>query len=189
MVFNYDLMSYVDKRYRVSKSAMVPLDDPVSQCVLGRMESLMGNLQHEKTEPLQIVKYDPGGEFRLHFDWFPKYGNVQKGAMQYDDTKRPINRLSSIFVYLGDDCIGGETYFPNVPGVSAEADGEKFSRTDTGMGLLVRPKKGNAVFWMNMRPNGTGDERVLHAGLPVQSGVKLGMNLFTVYYPDTPIVG
>lgn len=105
------------------------------------------------------------------------------------DSERPYNRLVSIFVYLGDDCEGGETYFPNVAGVSAEADGEKFKRTDTGMGLLVKPKKGSAVLWMNLHRNGTGDKRLLHAGLPVKSGVKLGMNMFSVYFPDTPIVG
>lgn len=189
MVFNHDLKSYIDVRYRVSKSAMVPSDDPVGTCLVSRMRSLLGNLQHHTIEPLQMVKYDPGGEFRLHYDWFPKDGNAKPGELQLDDSERPYNRLVSIFVYLGDDCEGGETYFPNVAGVSAEADGEKFKRTDTGMGLLVKPKKGSAVLWMNLHWNGTGDKRLLHAGLPVKSGVKLGMNMFSVYFPDTPIVG
>ena len=40
----------------------------------------------------------------------------------------------------------GETFFLNVKGVSADADGTKFSRTDSGMGLSVKLKKGNAVY-------------------------------------------
>lgn len=73
--------------------------------------------------------------------------------------------------------------------MASDADGEKFSRTDTGMGLLVKPKKWNAIFWNNMHMNGSGDYRVVHAGLPVHSGQKIGLNMFSYYYPDYPIVG
>lgn len=150
------------------------------------MKSLLGNMQHADVEALQLVKYDVGGEFRLHYDWFPTL--VTRNVSEHGNG-RPFNRLGTAFVYLGDDCVGGETYFPDVQGVAAEADGDKYSRTDTGEGLLVKPRKGNAVFWNNMHMNGTGDSRVLHAGLPIQSGVKLGMNIFSTYYPEDPIVG
>jgi prolyl 4-hydroxylase len=45
-------------------------------------------------------------------------------------------------------CTGGETYFPDLKGIEESADGEKFSHTDRpgGMGLLVKPRQGNAVF-------------------------------------------
>jgi prolyl 4-hydroxylase len=46
-------------------------------------------------------------------------------------------------------------------------------------GVTFRPVEGNAVFWVNLQEDGHGDERVLHAGLPVTSGKKLGMNIWT----------
>lgn len=102
---------------------------------------------------------------------------------------RPCNRLGSIFVYLEGNCTGGETYFLAIRGVSADADGERFARNDQDTGLLVKPKRGNAVFWNIMLPNGTGDPRVIHAGLPVKSGVKISMNMFSYCYLDAPHVG
>lgn len=165
---------------------MVPWKDPVALCLSDRMKSFLGNIQHIDVEPLQIVKYEGCERFRLHMDWFRETRNET-----YIEERpfRPYNRLGSIFIYLERNCTGGETYFPAIRGVSTDADGEKFARTDQGTGFLVKPKRGNAVFWNNMFPNGTGDPRVLHAGLPVKSGVKIGMNMFSSYYLDAPLVG
>lgn len=186
--FNPDLdRNEYDPTHRQSKSAPIPVNDPVSQCIMNRTKSLLGNLQHESIEALQLVKYDSGGEFRLHYDWFDNL--LQDDRVTGSGASRPTQRLGTIFVYLEDDCVGGETYFPDIRGVGEDADGEKFARTDTGDGLLVRPKKGNGIFWNNMHMNGTGDTRLVHAGLPIQSGIKIGMNIFTTFYPDSPIIG
>lgn len=45
-------------------------------------------------------------------------------------------------------------------------------------GIAFRPVPGNALFWVNLLANGTGDTRTLHAGLPVEGGVKYGMNIW-----------
>ena len=45
------------------------------------------------------------------------------------------------------------------------------------------------MVWKNLHMNGTGDSRLLHASLPAKSGRKIGMNLFSLYYLDTPMVG
>jgi prolyl 4-hydroxylase len=50
-------------------------------------------------------------------------------------------------------------------------------------GVTFRPRVGNAVFWQNMREDGRGDERTIHAGLPVVSGKKVGMNIWTRQWP------
>lgn len=185
MVYLPNGKSVVDKTYRTSKSAMIPRSDPVSRCLDARMKSLLGNIQHEGTEQLQLVRYGVGEEFVLHNDWLENPRHV--GGP--DGTERLYNRLASLFVYLEDDCVGGETYFPQVASVGPTADGTKFSRSADGEGLLVRPRRGNGVFWNTARMNGTGDERMYHAGLPVESGVKTGMNLFGLYFLDTPIIG
>lgn len=192
LVYDKDLKSYYDPIYRTSTSALISLDDALAGCLSERMKSFLGNLQHTDIEVLQVVKYEVGNRFRLHMDWFePKRhkSHFSTSTSKSSAPDRPHGRLGSIFVYLTDQCIGGETYFPELPGVSPDADGDKFSRTDTNMGLLVRPRRGSAVFWNNLFLNGSGNPKLLHAGLPVKSGTKIGMNMFSYYYPDAPIVG
>lgn len=151
------------------------------------MAKLLGNLQHEEFEALHVIKYDPGNYFNLHHDWLDQPIQIRG---QESGQVRKLNRLASIFVYLeGDDCVGGETYFPHLTGVPETADGSKFSRSDTGEGLLVRPRRGSAVFWKNVHNNGTVDKRMVHASLPVVSGIKIGMNMFGLYDLSSPLVG
>lgn len=38
----------------------------------------------------------------------------------------------------------------------------------------VKPTKGSAVFWYNLKTNGDGDTRTLHAACPVLHGSKWG---------------
>lgn len=182
-----DLTSEVKVEQRRSETAHVPENDKVSQCITRRTKSLLGNLQHEEVMEIQLLRYDTGGQFRLHHDWFSFVANKRNVSKSAPD--RDFQRLGTIFVYLNEECVGGETYFPHIRGVAADADGEKFSRTDTGEGLLVKPRRGNAVFWNNLHLNGTGDPRVLHSGMPLESGVKLGLNIWSTYFLDSPLIG
>lgn len=43
---------------------------------------------------------------------------------------------------------------------------------------IFKPRKGSGVFWVNLHESGFGDPRVRHAGLPVQEGQKVGMNIW-----------
>jgi prolyl 4-hydroxylase len=45
-------------------------------------------------------------------------------------------------------------------------------------GVSFRPKKGSGLFWVNLKPDGMGDDRLLHAGLPLKEGRKVGMNIW-----------
>jgi hypothetical protein len=54
---------------------------------------------------------------------------------------------------LNDDYEGGETQFPI-------------------LNKLYRGRKGNALFFWNVEPDGSPDKRLLHAGLPPTSGEK-----------------
>lgn len=48
-----------------------------------------------------------------------------------------------------------------------------------GGGVAVKPIAGNAVFWVNFKDDGTGIHETLHAGEPIVSGTKIGMNIWT----------
>lgn len=48
-------------------------------------------------------------------------------------------------------------------------------------GVVFKPLAGNAVYWENFRPDGTGRgwDETWHAGLPVKQGTKVGLNIWT----------
>ncbi|XXG96881.1 hypothetical protein Hte_003172 [Hypoxylon texense] len=179
----------LNQTVRQSQTAVLPKTDFVCNCLTQRMQSLLGNVQHMEVEALQIVKYETGGDqFKSHMDWF----DTPKNDMAYDpedESFKPSNRLGSIFAYLDDDCTRGETYFPHLSSVSESADGEKFAIPEGDTGLLVKPRRGNAIFWNNLLPNGSGDPRVAHLGLQVDSGTKVGLNMWSRYFLDLPMVG
>lgn len=63
-------------------------------------------------------------------------------------------RVMTMLVYLNDDFEGGETAFPELR-------------------ITIRPKRGEGLLFRNVDPQGRPDPRLLHAGVPVRSGVKL----------------
>ena len=48
-------------------------------------------------------------------------------------------------------------------------------------GLTWKARKGNAVFWMNFDAEGRGYKETIHAGMPVTSGTKVGLNIWSWY--------
>lgn len=186
-LYDNDLTRSVDRPYRSSSTAFLPYGDAITDRIGRRALRFMGHVEHEAYEPLQMVRYYPGEKYETHTDWLyrPKKSNhaYDKGRM--------FNRLGSFFTYLTDNCTGGETYFPEIQAAPKHADGRKYARTrDENKGLVVKPVRGSALFWMNMHPqNGTGDERVVHAGLPVKTGLKYGLNVWTKHYKGSQIMG
>lgn len=84
-------------------------------------------------------------------------------------------RIATMLLYLNDDFTGGETVFPD-------------------LGLKVQPKRGDALLFRNVHPDGRMDHRMRHAGMPVQSGTKwlatrwIRAQRFSLWHgPDQPI--
>ncbi|KAE8373708.1 putative prolyl 4-hydroxylase alpha subunit [Aspergillus bertholletiae] len=156
---------------RIASSCHLPQEDPVVQCFLQRALNFVGFIEHDGFESLQVVKYLPGERHDPHQDWFAQPPQIAPGLT--------CNRAASFFVYLGDEPTGGETCFHHLNPAPLDADPTKFSNinSDDGLGIAVKPIIGNAMFWMNLHSNNTGDDRVRHSALPVKSGVKYGMNV------------
>lgn len=195
-------------KVRTSQSTNVPRDKVV-QCIEERallFQGLFGQHQHDRLEPLQLVKYGPAQHYHYHTDWFTDgvHATAAKGG----------NRVSSFFAYVH---VSGTNATEAAPEAATAAEGgQKGGRKSTGKllgggtnfplltapagsewctfidcdepwerGVTFRPVQGNAVYWDNLLPRAegeatrTGDPRTLHAGLPVVSGEKIGMNIWT----------
>ena len=99
-------------------------------------------------EGLQILRYQHGGEYRPHMDFFdPKY----KGSARH--LALGGQRVATFILYLSDVEAGGGTKFPN-------------------LGLEFRPKKGAALLFCNTDQYGQPHPLSLHAGMPVVAGTK-----------------
>ncbi|KAI2601816.1 hypothetical protein GGR54DRAFT_634493 [Hypoxylon sp. NC1633] len=166
-----------DTSDRTSLSAGLPRDNPAVQCVLVRAEAFLGTIvDHTRDDigPPQLVRYTAGQRFNRHHDWYERPQPARRGMLGRGQS---WNRIASFFAILHDECTGGETLFPYVnTTVPTRADGI-WRRHEEG-GLAFKPIAGNALFWVNLFANGTGDERTIHAGLPVGEGLKTAMNIW-----------
>jgi prolyl 4-hydroxylase len=171
---------------RTSLSTGLPIDDPVVQCVGQRAITFQGaSFNTTDFGSPQLVKYGQGQKFDLHYDWFPRAGMLQADGSRQIVEK---NRVTSFFVILEADGIeegSGGTWFPRVPIPELLRGSSVFTekRLETGEadGLVSLPIAGNAIFWANLHEDGQGDERTLHAGLPLvgERARKVGMNIWT----------
>jgi prolyl 4-hydroxylase len=71
------------------------IEDPATHALNRRLAALTGT-DEAQGEPLQILRYQPGQEYRRHLDWI------------VDENPRTMTAL----VYLNQDYDGGETDFP-----------------------------------------------------------------------------
>ena len=113
-------------------------ETPAIHAINRRIAKASGT-EAEWGEPLQVLRYHPGQEFKPHRDWTEATDN---------------QRILTMLVYLNDGYAGGETLFLKT-------------------GLKVRGKLGDALLFRNADDSGRPDPDSLHAGLPVETGVKL----------------
>jgi prolyl 4-hydroxylase len=91
-------------------------------------------------------------------------------------------------VYLEANCTGGGTHFPRLPRptgpewckfIECGSEYEKYEDEGLKDGVIFKPIAGNAVYWENMRADGSGYAESWHAGMPVTSGTKIGLNIWS----------
>ena len=101
----------------------------------------------KNAEQLILLRYTPGQEYKPHRDYLPpsRYKSLSEGG--------PGQRLCTVITYLNEPAIGGETTFPLLK-------------------KLIKPKFGLVICFDNINKSDELNESSLHAGLPVQQGVK-----------------
>lgn len=112
------------------------------RAILHRIAALAG-LPTAHGEPLSVLHYAPGQQYRMHMDALP--GGPNQSALN--------QRVMTVLLFLNDAYAGGETVF--------EANG-----------LSVRGRPGDALVFANVRADGSPDPLSRHAGAPVRSGAK-----------------
>jgi prolyl 4-hydroxylase len=165
----------IRKDIRLSEVAMLDRDDVV-RCIEHRARDFQGWRPNLHIERLRTQRYGTGGYYTHHYDWSGGSGRTQ-------------NRVSTFNVYVLGECEGGGTQFPRISmpetgrGRWCEflecKDDEEGEEGEEKMGVTFRPITGNAIFWENLGPDGNGYEETWHAGLPVLSGTKVGLNIWS----------
>lgn len=132
------------------KSRDTHFEHQSNQVVTGienRIDDLFG-FGVAQQEAMQILHYAVGGEYKPHYDFFPPNDSGSQSAI-----KAAGQRLATLIMYLNTPEKGGETSMPNI-------------------GLTVTAKKGNAIYFENIDPQGKPNPQTLHAGMPVQASEK-----------------
>jgi hypothetical protein len=110
-------------------------------------------------EQAAVLHYAPGEEYRPHWD----YCDLALPGPAKDAAENG-QRVLTFVIYLNEQFEGGETDFPRLR-------------------WRFRGRKGDALFWWNVDPEGNPDARTLHAGLTPASGEKW---LFSQWIRDHP---
>jgi prolyl 4-hydroxylase len=138
----------IDPR-RSSRGMFFPANsvDPIIKSIDRRIAKWT-KLPLEHGEPFQVLCYNKGGEYQPHFDYFNK---SQPGGA--DALARGGQRVASLILYLNNPQKGGETIFPKLK-------------------IAVAPRKGGALLFFNVTPDGKEDPLTFHGGAPVLEGEK-----------------
>ena len=117
-----------------------------TQLIIDVVEGRGGMFSLENGEGVQVLNYQPGAEYKPHYDYFDPAAPGTPTIL-----KRGGQRVGTLVMYLNNPERGGGTTFPDV-------------------GLEVAPQRGNAVFFSYDRPHPSS--QTLHGGAPVVSGEK-----------------
>lgn len=105
-----------------------PLENPAVHALNRRLAAASGSTP-EQGEPLQVLRYRPGGEYKPHFDAIPGFAN---------------QRTMTFLVWLNQDYEGGETFFPT-PGLRLKGrTGDAILFRNTGPDGRRDPASGHA---------------------------------------------
>jgi len=133
--------------FRTSYSGDFDPRDPFVSQMERRIDRLLG-IHPAYGENLQGQRYLPGQEFKAHEDWFPADSRHWE-----HERRRGGQRSFTAMAYLNPVEAGGTTAFPRLE-------------------IAVSPRPGMLLVWNNADEHGVPNPWTLHAGTPVERGVK-----------------
>ncbi|XP_068660725.1 prolyl 4-hydroxylase 1-like [Aristolochia californica] len=128
---------------------------PIVQGIEKRI-AVFSQVPAENGELIQVLRYEKNQYYRPHHDYFADTFNLKRGGQ----------RIATMLMYLSDNVVGGETYFPLAGEGNCSCGGRSVK------GLSVEPVKGNAVLFWSMGLDGNSDRNSIHGGCEVLAGEK-----------------
>jgi len=145
---------------RTSDEALIdPLIEDVLLLQVQRRMAATAGLPLSHAEPLIVLRYSPGQEYRQHSDCLP--ASLVKPVEQGGSGQR----VATVIAYLGASCTGGATIFPRLD-------------------LRIAPSEGAVLCFSNLDREGKPDVGAVHAGEPVTSGLKWICTLWMRHGPQ-----
>lgn len=141
--------------YRTSKTCIIRKNSKSYNLILEKLKKL--NLENYNLEDLQMTKYNEGGFYKNHFDFFDHNKESENKII-----KENGQRLKTIFVYLKKAELGG---------------GTRFNKIKKDFNL----SNGDALYWNNCYKDKNGyiyEYESEHEGMPVLKGEKIGLNIW-----------
>lgn len=117
-------------------------------------------IPEENQEGFQILHYQDGQKYEPHHDFFHDKMN--------QSPSRGGQRLATVLMYLTTPEEGGETVFPHA---DRKVTGPEWSEC-AKQGLAVKARRGDALMFFSLRPDGTEDDTSLHGSCPTTKGEK-----------------
>jgi len=176
---------------RTSTGAALERGQDATIAEIERRVSEWTRLPADHAEAMQVLRYEKGQTYKAHWDWFddPIHGRAEpqqpsgggKGNNTHSKSSAAPdvgNRIATILFYLSTVENSGATTLPLAFPANAtrarqayppdpHADPQCAGAEPGGMGLAVRPRKGDALLFWDMLPDGkTVDRRSLHASCP-----------------------
>eukprot|EP00775_Hariotina_reticulata_P002059 gene2059-2379_t len=133
--------------------------DDVIQRIERRIASVtMIPVEHQ--EGLQVLHYENGQKYDVHFDAFHDAINLQPDLGG--------QRVVTVLMYLSTPEEGGETVFPYA---EEKVSGPGWSQCAL-LGLAHHPHKGDAIMFYSLTPDGSVDPASRHGSCPTLKGEK-----------------
>ena len=139
----------IEHQARTSTSVSLKRGETPLIAALEERLSLLTGWPADRAEGLQVLRYQPGQQYKPHFDAFRP---DQAGGRRH--LERGGQRVATTVIYLSTPIGGGETAFPT-------------------SSLKFKPRAGGAVFFHDLDPLGRIEPSSLHAGNPVTDGEKI----------------
>jgi len=183
---NVNMIGEDPRLYRSSYNAWLPLDE-----TLLSIQSKLSELLHfpigyirQKSEDLQVVKYDLGGQFKVHQDSSNFHPRLLTALIYLNDIAEQGERSDDQGRF-----VGGETWFPfaqsrhtdqeppielqsvedaSLYGLEIYEQHNQNTLALDSIGLKVVPKQGRMVIFFNYQDTGEIDPYAVHAGLPIR---------------------
>jgi prolyl 4-hydroxylase len=153
-----------DQAFRTSMTApLCELRSPQALAIDAKICRTLG-IRAEYSEGIQAQRYDVGGQFKPHWDYFaPESSDLHRSACSVRG-----NRTWTFMVYLNEEFDGGATRF-------------------TEIDLAVQPKTGMALLWNNLLEDGELNPATKHCGELVTRGHKIIITKWFRVRGDGPV--